>query len=131
MTLELLFCILGVYICFLTWGITQEKVSTTRYDGQRFTYFIFLNLIQAIIASGVGLLYVILTRKQLHVSKTLTKKYIQLAFLNSIASPFGYASLKFIDYPTMILGKSCKLVPVYFLKLKYLMLWNELECYTV
>lgn len=30
----------------------------------------------------------------------------------SIGSPFGYASLRYIDYPTQILGKSCKLVPV-------------------
>ena len=29
-----------------------------------------------------------------------------------LSSPFGYASLQHIDYPTMILGKSCKLVPV-------------------
>ncbi|KAH9440112.1 hypothetical protein MJO28_016733 [Puccinia striiformis f. sp. tritici] len=37
---------------------------------------------------------------------------LQCAILNSLGSPFGYASLKHIDYPTMILGKSCKLVPV-------------------
>jgi len=37
---------------------------------------------------------------------------LQCAVLNSLGSPFGYASLKHIDYPTMILGKSCKLVPV-------------------
>lgn len=30
----------------------------------------------------------------------------------SIGSPFGYAALRYIDYPTQILGKSCKLVPV-------------------
>jgi len=29
-----------------------------------------------------------------------------------LASPFGYASLEHIDYPTLILGKSCKLIPV-------------------
>ena len=30
----------------------------------------------------------------------------------SFGSPFGYAALRYIDYPTQILGKSCKLVPV-------------------
>ena len=39
-------------------------------------------------------------------------KFVQLSVLSVLASPFGYASLKYIDYPTMILGKSCKLVPV-------------------
>src|SRR5262249_33045164 len=39
-------------------------------------------------------------------------KYVQAACTNALASPFGYAALKHIDYPTLILGKSCKLVPV-------------------
>ncbi|KNZ45179.1 hypothetical protein VP01_840g2 [Puccinia sorghi] len=42
----------------------------------------------------------------------LLARCLQCAVLNSLGSPFGYASLKHIDYPTMILGKSCKLVPV-------------------
>lgn len=36
----------------------------------------------------------------------------QCALMASVGSPFGYASLRYIDYPTQILGKSCKLVPV-------------------
>lgn len=35
----------------------------------------------------------------------------------SIGSPFGYAALRYIDYPTQILGKSCKLVPVMFMNI--------------
>ena len=30
----------------------------------------------------------------------------------STAAPFGFAALSHISYPTMVLGKSCKLVPV-------------------
>jgi UDP-galactose transporter B1 len=39
-------------------------------------------------------------------------KFMQLSFLTTISSPFGYAALSHIDYPTVILGKSCKLVPL-------------------
>jgi UDP-galactose transporter B1 len=45
-------------------------------------------------------------------STPLLWQYAQLALVSVLASPFGYASLKYIDYPTMILGKSCKLIPV-------------------
>jgi UDP-galactose transporter B1 len=38
-----------------------------------------------------------------------------IAVTQSLASPFGYASLKHIDYITFILAKSCKLLPVMFL----------------
>ncbi|KAI8919577.1 UAA transporter [Entophlyctis helioformis] len=111
--LELAACVLGIYACFLTWGITQERVSTTPYDGKRFRYFVFLNVCQALIASCVGLAYLRLRRQKLGwLSRPLFTSYLQLAFFGSIASPFGYAALRHIDYPTLILGKSCKLIPV-------------------
>lgn len=43
------------------------------------------------------------------------KSYVKVAMLNTSAGPFGFASLRFISYPTMVLGKSCKLVPVLFM----------------
>jgi UDP-galactose transporter B1 len=42
----------------------------------------------------------------------LTWDYARVALYSTCASPFGYAALKHVDYPTMILAKSCKLVPV-------------------
>jgi UDP-galactose transporter B1 len=125
MTLEFFLCVLGVYACFLTWGITQERVTSTRYppDSAKFTYFILLNTCQASIASLVSMAYHYLSHsvKQtktsqsfnlLRIPRALRFKYIQLSILNTLASPFGYAALKHIDYPTLILGKSCKLIPV-------------------
>ena len=110
---ELAICIAGIYVCFLTWGITQERVSTTLYQGKKFNFFIFLNAAQALIASIVGWSFIKLTKKSVdHISSKMFVKYIQLSFLHCIASPFGYAALKHIDYPTLILGKSCKLIPV-------------------
>ncbi|KAF9307590.1 UDP-galactose transporter [Podila horticola] len=50
-------------------------------------------------------------------SKPLIDKYMQVAFLSVIASPFSYAALKHIDYPTIILTESCKLIPVMFMSI--------------
>jgi UDP-galactose transporter B1 len=47
--------------------------------------------------------------------RELMKSYVKVAMLNTSAGPFGFASLRFISYPTMVLGKSCKLVPVLFM----------------
>ncbi|ORZ18514.1 UAA transporter [Absidia repens] len=116
------FCVLGIYTCFLTWGVVQERVSTTPYGDQgtpkKFKFFIVLNLVQSLIAALVAFLYVKATGRRINLKSTpqgLYLKYAQVAFFNCIGSPFGYASLKHIDYPTMILGKSCKLVPVMFM----------------
>ncbi|KAJ3328590.1 UDP-galactose transporter [Blyttiomyces sp. JEL0837] len=116
--LELAIVIVGIYVCFLTWGLTQERVTTTPYNGKKFKYFIVLNVVQSAIASLVAFVYVKLRGQSLgNPSTPLLWKYTQLSVIHVIASPFGYASLKYIDYPTMILGKSCKLVPVMLMNL--------------
>ncbi|KAG6372862.1 UDP-galactose transporter [Boletus reticuloceps] len=38
--------------------------------------------------------------------------YLQCSSFIALAAPFGFAALSYITYPTMVLGKSCKLVPV-------------------
>ena len=109
--LEFLLCVAGVYVCFLTWGITQERVSTTSYDGQKFKYFILLNSFQSFVAFILGSIYSLRTTP-IVMSRDLFLNYLKVSVIQSLASPFGYAALKHIDYPTVILGKSVKLVPV-------------------
>lgn len=133
--LELPLCILGIYGCYLTWGILQEGVTTVSYPSNktgemgRFKYFIFLNLIQSIITSVIAFIYLKFKKEKVSIpGKGLVKSYFLVALLQSLASQFGYNSLKHIDYPTMILGKSCKLVPVVimnFLLYKKRYPWNK------
>ena len=44
--------------------------------------------------------------------KRLLLGYLQCSTFIAFAAPFGFAALSYITYPTMVLGKSCKLVPV-------------------
>ncbi|KAJ3192268.1 UDP-galactose transporter [Irineochytrium annulatum] len=130
--IELAVIVVGIYTCFLTWGLTQERVTKSPYDGQKFKYFMydlseptvnrmlilasndsFLNVIQSLIASIVAYVYLLVRRQPTTFpSRSISVQYLQLSLSSALASPFGYASLKYIDYPTMILGKSCKLIPV-------------------
>ncbi|KAF8983545.1 UDP-galactose transporter [Entomortierella lignicola] len=118
--LRLAGCVAGIYTCFLTWGYYQEKVSTTPYgqDASKFKFFIFLNLIQSLFASSIAYLYLKVQGKSIEKPSTpLLLKYLQVALIAVTAAPFSYAALKHIDYPTMILTKSCKLVPVMFMNI--------------
>ena len=45
-------------------------------------------------------------------TRALVLAYFQTSLLLTCAAPFGFAALSHISYPTMVLGKSCKLVPV-------------------
>ncbi|KAF8914905.1 UDP-galactose transporter [Mucidula mucida] len=44
--------------------------------------------------------------------RALLLRYLQCAAFITAAAPFGFAALSYITYPAMVLGKSCKLVPV-------------------
>lgn len=42
----------------------------------------------------------------------LLLRFLQCSMFITTAAPFGFAALSYITYPAMVLGKSCKLVPV-------------------
>ncbi|KAG6887723.1 hypothetical protein C0995_013317 [Termitomyces sp. Mi166 len=44
--------------------------------------------------------------------RALLLRYLQCSVFITSAAPFGFAALSYISYPAMVLGKSCKLVPV-------------------
>ncbi|ORY27319.1 putative UDP-galactose transporter [Naematelia encephala] len=44
--------------------------------------------------------------------KTLPALLLQVSIFQTIAGPIGFLALRHISYPTMVLGKSCKLIPV-------------------
>lgn len=116
---QLAFCVLGIYTFFLTWGVLQERITTLDYasvvDGStgRFRFFVVLNLVQSLGCVLVSRVVLWLEGRTLgpH-SWVLLRRYLQVAAFGCLSSPFGYESLRHINYPTMILGKSCKLVPV-------------------
>ena len=110
----------------LTWAILQERITTTSYGPtqERWSYPLVLNTVQSTIASLVAYIYLILTTTHPHKpnhpapifpSFAIVKHLLLIAITSSLASPFGYASLKHVDYVTFILAKSCKLLPVFFL----------------
>ncbi|KAJ3561299.1 hypothetical protein NP233_g10275 [Leucocoprinus birnbaumii] len=45
-------------------------------------------------------------------TRSLLLRYLQCSAFITSAAPFGFAALSYISYPAMVLGKSCKLIPV-------------------
>ncbi|GME55663.1 UAA transporter [Neofusicoccum parvum] len=124
---ELVVCVAGIYASFLSWALLQERITTTRYGPpaapETFTYSIFLNTVQSAFAALTGYVYLVSSKPKggpipaIFPSRRIFFPLALVAVTSSLASPFGYASLKYIDYVTFILAKSCKLLPVMFLHL--------------
>lgn len=117
--IRLLIYILGIYISFLLWSVLQERITTRSYGKEKeiFNSVIMLSVIQSFIAIIISFIFTYFTikpskKKNPSLSKSLVLKLILVALSSSLASPLGYKSLKYINYPTLILGKSCKLLPV-------------------
>lgn len=126
--LQLVTCVGGIYASFLTWGLLQERITTTAFEAhpttllpdtahEYFRFPIFLNTIQSLFAFIAGSLYLLLTSEPNAVlpSRAALSPLLLISLTQTLASPFGYASLAHVDYLTFVLAKSCKLLPVMFL----------------
>lgn len=105
------------------WALLQERITTTAYGADRaiFRHALVLNTVQSVFASVSGYLYFRAStagsaaQQRVFPGLSISLRLLLVAVTQTLASPFGYASLKHIDYITYILAKSCKLLPVMFL----------------
>ena len=114
----------GLYACFIYWGYLQEKLTSTKYKsvttGEEFDwdYAFALNFFMAlggfIVASGVEII-VNSNDGSTKARKIPFIEFATAAISSTLASPIGYAALKYISFPLVILAKSSKPVPVIFI----------------
>ncbi|RPA89107.1 UAA transporter [Choiromyces venosus 120613-1] len=119
---QLIICVGGIYASFLTWALLQERITTTPYgaDKKIFRSPLVLNTVQSLFAALTGYVYFSYSSSadqppRVFPNLSISLRLLLVALTQSLASPFGYASLQHIDYITYILAKSCKLLPVMFL----------------
>lgn len=135
-----LWCFAGLQISYLIWGILQEKIMTTNYPlvskaintseilgSKNFIKFhdsqfiVLLNRITAFIISILALVYNRLTdNNSRHLGKAdLVSKpsaplyeYVFCSISNILSSWCQLEALKFVNFPTQVISKSCKIIPV-------------------
>lgn len=124
----LLRSVLGIYVSFITWGYFQERVTAVDYvsvesgESRRFKNVMVLNFCMGLAAFIVGCICLMLNGDPLIPKIDLKDKsapktgfviaVAEVAFTNTIASPFGYAALAYITYPMLVLAKASKLLPI-------------------
>ena len=113
--LQVFVCFSGILFFYLTWGYLQEKIMTRKYvdsTGQedQFDNSQFLVFVNRITAFAVGLLWITILKQPRHRSPLY--KYSYCSFTNIMSSWCQYEALKFISFPTQVLGKASKIIPV-------------------
>ena len=101
---------------YLTWGVLQEKIMTQHYEnfaGQtsHFKDSQFLVFANRILAFIVACTWLQLKQPSTR-HRTPLYKYSFASFSNIMSAWFQYEALKFVSFPTQVLAKSCKIIPV-------------------
>lgn len=101
---------------YLTWGVLQERVMTRTYGatetdpGEKFKDSQFLVFMNRILAFTVAGLYCALTKQPRHGAPMY--KYSFASLSNILSSWCQYEALKYISFPTQVLAKASKVIPV-------------------
>lgn len=117
--IQLVGCFIGLQASYLTWGLIQEKIMTGYYgegeDAEQFTssaFLVFGNRFLALFMS-IALVYWPYGRdknKERHVAPF--SAYAPSSISNILSSWAQYEALKYISFPTQVISKSSKTVPV-------------------
>ncbi|CDW57491.1 adenosine 3' phospho 5' phosphosulfate [Trichuris trichiura] len=112
-----LFCFFGLQMSYVTWGVFQEKIMTQQYQRgadqigtDRFGDSEFLVFCNRIISFVLGFIAALLLRRDTFFAPLHDFTYASVS--NIVSSWCQYEALKFISFPTQMLGKSSKIVAV-------------------
>ena len=115
---------LSIYAAFLCWGYLQEKITSHEYvlsvtgggkDGKgpvngKFVFTFTLNFFMAFAGCATAATLDFFDKG--NKPSVSLMRFWKAALTCAAASPIGYASLQYINYPLMVLTKTMKPVPV-------------------
>lgn len=114
--MRLVFCVAGLQGSYITWGVLQEQIMTQAYgqdeDGndihfRNSQYLVFIN---RVLALAVAILVLNVTRQPSHGAPTYRYSFASMS--NIMSSWCQYEALKYVSFPTQVLAKSSKMIPV-------------------
>ena len=107
---QLLIGALGIFLSFSTFAVLQEDVYKKAYGGEYFAFTFFAICVERAINALTALLGDVTLG-----SSGLIIPYVDI-FKSGVSQMLAMAAsneaLRYVSYPTQVLGKSCKMVPV-------------------
>eukprot|EP01106_Pelomyxa_sp_JSP_P018211 TRINITY_DN810_c0_g2_i6.p1 TRINITY_DN810_c0_g2~~TRINITY_DN810_c0_g2_i6.p1 ORF type:complete len:386 (-),score=83.19 TRINITY_DN810_c0_g2_i6:127-1284(-) len=109
--MTLMLCTLGIYLFYLLFGLVQEHLTLTKYDGEKFLFTSFLIVVQCIGNCIVAFSIMWWNGGRLRPAGHVVP-YVVLAVVYVTAMFCSNKAIYYLDYPTQVLAKSCKPIPV-------------------
>ncbi|XP_020891867.1 solute carrier family 35 member B1-like [Exaiptasia diaphana] len=112
---KFLICFLGIFVSYFYYGIIQEKITRAPYgeNKEKFVFALTLVFVQCIVNALFAKAVVKLTyTNEEKRDSTPMLWYGACAFTYLSAMLASNKALQWVSYPTQVLGKSCKPIPV-------------------
>nr|CAH8872882.1 unnamed protein product [Trichobilharzia regenti] len=106
---RLLVCIIGIFVLYICFGALQEAIFTAN---DLRSYSPFLTLYQFGIYAVLSFLE--LRMQGYVIFSSWTNLYVVIALLTLGSIAFSNASVGYLNYPTQVIFKCCKMIPVLF-----------------
>jgi len=112
-TQKLIGCCVGIFVCYFYYGILQEKITRTTYgeEEEKFTYQQTLVFLQCVVNTAFAYLMIKRTSNGVR-DETPSLMYLWCSISYMGAMLASNMALRYVNYPTQVLGKSCKPIPV-------------------
>jgi len=119
----------AIYVCYLGYGIIQEKIYSARYgpDNRRFDHSLFLVFVQCAVNALAAYAIMAFVKQPKNMVPLVDYLKISASYIGAMWC--SNASLAFVTYPTQALAKSCKLVPVMLMRIVLLRTSYEIREY--
>lgn len=102
---------MGIYVCYLTYGIVQEGIYKQEFeDGSKFKFSLFLVGCQCTVNCFVACIITAIVGAP--PNKVPHTEYAKIACSYIGAMFSSNFALNYVSYPTQALAKACKMIPV-------------------
>nr|XP_012151550.1 PREDICTED: solute carrier family 35 member B1 isoform X2 [Megachile rotundata] len=112
---KLLFCALGIFVCYFHFGMLQEKITRGQYgdekNSEKFTYMFTLVFFQCVV-NYLFAKTILLTVMKQGEDTTPRTYYVISSLTYLLAMVCSNMALQFVNYPTQVVGKAGKPIPV-------------------
>ncbi|KAI7845535.1 hypothetical protein COHA_000958 [Chlorella ohadii] len=109
--LHLAWCCAGVIGCLVAYGVLQEKIMQGSFDGERFTFSLFLVLCNRLTTMSLAVIMLVLYGQDMR-PVAPPYNYAAVSVSNVVATFCQYEALKHVSFPMQTLGKCAKMIPV-------------------
>ncbi|XP_046977031.1 solute carrier family 35 member B1 homolog [Vanessa cardui] len=99
----------SIFICYFIFGMLQEKITRGKYDDEKFTCALTLVLVQCVVNYTFAKILMFWQHEK---DNTRTLYYFSSALTYLLAMVCSIMALQWINYPTQVVGKAAKPIPV-------------------